>query len=204
MLTSTCCPRPVTSRASTAVSAAITASAADVERLVAAAAHRRERVVVVAAAPHRAPTHEEREVGGGLVGAGAGATERRDRDPDELLVAGAEVGVVETEGGERVGRLALEHDVGLGREPAEVICPGVGGEVEHDAALGRVVVPPPEAALGVLDVVGERVVCRREGVTARRLDHDDVGPEVAEHLPGERGMLRRQLDDASPASAPLT
>ena len=35
-------------------------------------------------------------------------------------------------------------------------------------------------------------------MAARRLDHDHVGAEVAEHLAGERGVLRRQLDDAQP------
>ena len=83
--------------------------------------------------------------------------------------------------GQRLRGLALEHDVGLGHEPAEVVGPRVGGEVEHDAALGRVVVPPPEAALGVVDVVGEGSV-GAAGVTARRLDHDHVGAEVAEQL----------------------
>ena len=89
--------------------------AADVEGLVAAAAHRRQRVVVVAAAPHRAAAGQQREVGGRLVRARAGAPERRDRHPDELLVVVREVGVVEVPGGERAGRLALEDDVGLGR-----------------------------------------------------------------------------------------
>ena len=37
------------------------------------------------------------------------------------LVLGAQVGVVETERGQRAGRLALEHDVGVGHEPAEAV-----------------------------------------------------------------------------------
>ena len=95
--------------------------AADVERLVAAAAHRGERVVVVAAAPRRATAGEQGEVGGGLVRARALAPERRDRDPDQPLVVGAQLGVVESERGQTAGRLALEHDVGVGHQTAELL-----------------------------------------------------------------------------------
>ncbi len=105
--------------------------------------------------------------------------------------------MVEAELGERPGQLTFEHDVGVGHESAERAGAVVGGEVEHDAALRRVVVPPPEAALGVVDVVGERPV-GAAGVSARRLDDDHVGAEVAEHLARERGLVRGELDHLQP------
>ena len=99
------------------------------------------------------------------------------------------------------GWLALEDDVGLAGEAAEVVGAGVGVEVEHDPALRRVVVPPPEAAFRVLDVVGERPV-GPAGMAAGRFHHDHVGAEVAEHLPGERGVLAGQLDDPQAEQGP--
>ena len=113
----------------------------------------------------------------------------------------AQIVVVEVPGGEGIGRLALENDVGLGGEPAEVLGTGVRVEVEHYPALRRVVVPPPEAALGVFDVVGEGPVGPAR-VAAWGLDDDHVGAEVAELLAREGGVFRRQLDHPQSGERP--
>ena len=84
----------------------------------------------------------------------------------------------------------------VGDQAAELGRVRVGVEIEHHPALRRVVVPPPEAALGVDDVVGERPVGAAR-VTAGRLDHHDVGTEIAEQLAGMRGVLARELDDTN-------
>ena len=67
-------------------------------------------------------------------------------------------------------------------------------EVEHDAALGRVVVPPPEAALGARLVVDERPVRARPGDrrAARRRSRRRRGRRAACR---ERRVLARELDD---------
>ena len=204
MLTSMCCPRPVTSRCQhRGERAHHRPRAADVERLVAAAAHRRERVVVVAAAPHRAAAGEQGEIGGGLVRARALTPERRDRDPDQPLVSRrAARRWSSPSAAERARRLALEHDVGVGHETADTARrPSGVVEVEHDAALRRVVVPPPEAALGIGDVVDEGPVRRgwRDRRAARRRSRRRRGRRAS--CPRSAACSRRQLDDLQPRRA---
>jgi hypothetical protein len=66
-------------------------------------------------------------------------------------------------------------------------------DIGHDAALRRVVVPPPEASFGAGRIVDER----REsalGRTTRRLDHDHVGTEVGEELARPRDVMMGELD----------
>jgi hypothetical protein len=154
-------------------------------------------VVVVAAVPDRATAGEDREVGRRRMHVGEKSAVRRDGDPHEARVGVAQLGVVDAEVVEHPRVLALEHEVRAGDEltEARAICFDV--EVEDDAALRRVVVPPPEAAVGVDHVVDERSVPPRP-VPAGRLDDHHVGAEVAEQLPGVGGAVARQLDDAEP------
>ena len=168
--------------------------ARNVLRLFAEGTHRRERVVVVPVVPHHTPLGEDGEVGHGGVHVDA-ATEGRDGDPDQRGGLGAEFLVVEPELRQATGVLSLEHDVGAPRQ-----CPEVGGalgglEVEHDAALGRVVVPPPEARVGTGGTVDERPEPARR-VTSGRFDDDHIGAEVGEQLPGVGRARTRELDDA--------
>src|SRR4029453_10421445 len=78
---------------------------------------------------------------------------------------------------------------------AEPVSAVVVLEVDDDAVLVRLVVPPVEAALGIGHVVDERAVVplRR---AARRLDQDNLGSVVGEEPAAEGGVLARELDDA--------
>ena len=165
-----------------------------VHRVVARRAYRRQRVVVVPAVPHRARAGQLREVGDGLVVLRQHPSERGDRHPHQLGVLGAELGVVDPERVEHAGVLGLDDDVGRRREATEGVATVVGVEVEHDAALRRVVVPPPQAAVGVVLVAGEGPVGARH-VAAGRFDDDHVGPEVPEELGAVRAAVVGQLDD---------
>src|SRR6185503_14192663 len=106
----------------------------------------------------------------------------------------AEVGVVESERREAAGRFTFEDDVRARDEPAELVLPARGVEVDHDAALRRVVVPPPETAVAMRGVTDEGAEVARL-VTTRRLHDHDVGAEVPQHLPGPRAPLARDLHD---------
>src|SRR6476661_10843377 len=110
---------------------------------------------------------------------------------------GAQVDVIEAEGSEAARYFALDHDVRRPDEPAEIVAPTRRVEVDHDAALRRVVVPPPEAAVGVWFVGDEGPEGARR-VATRRLDEHDVGPEVTQQLSGPRTPEARDFDDPHP------
>ena len=110
--------------------------------------------------------------------------------------------VVQAQRIERAGRLGLEHDVGLCGKGTEIRRALRGVQVENDAALRRVVVPPPQTPVRIDPVVDERPVVARP-VSAWRFDHDDVGPQVAEKLAGVRGSIARQLQHPKAFEHPL-
>ena len=116
------------------------------------------------------------------------AAERRDRHHHEARVAAPTRRPSRARARRARRRLALDQHVGVGeqRQRRRRASPV---EVGDDAALGRVVVPPPQAALGPGHVVDERLerALRRP---ARRLDDDDVGAEVGEQLAGPGARAR--------------
>ena len=87
------------------------------------------------------------------------AAERRDRDPDELRMIGPQLLVVEARARPALPTgspsSTMSAPAARSRKRAASV---VVGEVEHDAALRRVVVPPEQAALGSRLVVEERAV----------------------------------------------
>ena len=177
--------------------------AAHVQRLVPSAADRRQRMVVVPAAPHRSAGGEERQVGRLLPRPRTTATERRDRGHDQIGAQLHEVVVVDAPLREPSRRLALEHDVHGPDETAEEIEVIVAVvEIERDAELARLVVPPPEAALGSGHVVDEGPVPARV-VPGARLHQHDLRAEVREQLARVRRPLARELHDAEPCERSL-
>jgi hypothetical protein len=85
--------------------------------------------------------------------------------------------VVEPQRVEPVRRLGLEHDVDVTRQCPEGRRSIRDVQVEHDPALGRVVVPPPQRPVRVDHAFGEGTMAARR-VTARRLDDDDIRAQI--------------------------
>ena len=165
-----------------------------VQGLVARAPHRRQGVVVVAAAPDRTAAGQDGEVGGRFARARIVSTERGNRHPDQLGPLAPQARVVETEGRQPPGVVALEHDVGPTDQPPQPVAHRPHREVERHSALRGLVVPPPQAALGPRLVAGERPVASGRRALGR-LDQDDVGAQLGQQLAGEGGPLAGQLHD---------
>ena len=104
----------------------------------------------------------------------------RDRAVDEARVRRGERRVVDPEAGGDAGTEALEHDVGIRREPAEDVAPGGVLQVEPHAAL----------------VAGEERHADAEGIVGRG-DRQHVGPEVGEERRAEGAReLTREVENA--------
>ena len=156
MLTSMCCPSPVSSRASSATSRDITAQLPAVWN--AWLPPPRTGGSVWSSYPQlhdRARLGHHREVGDRLAGTRRPAAERRDRHHHQARVERRQRRPTEPERVERARRLALDQHVGVGEQRHDPLA--VPDEVGDDAALGRVVVPPPQAPLGPRHVVDERL-----------------------------------------------
>ena len=130
-----------------------------------------------------------------LLGADRVAPERGDRGPDQVGVVLGEIFVVEAEFFEFALVVGIDHDIGGFDEAAEVGLPLAGGKIDHDAALGGVVVPEIEALFGVGDIVHEGFVAAGR-VAFGRLELDHVGAHVGEQLAGPSAAFVAEFDHA--------
>ena len=108
-------------------------------------------------------------------------SERRDRNVDERGIDFREIGEPEMVLRQVAGIVRLDQKIGALDQPHKKIAAGVALEVERDRALVAVVRPPIERAVGMRRVLVERTDAAR-GRSADRLDLDDVGAHVGEHL----------------------
>ena len=132
------------------------------------------------------------------VGVGAGRAVARDREMDETRVDRRQLLVAEAQAGEAAGSEVLDDHVGAGEE-ASKNGRAIGLlEVEPDAPLVAVdgeVIGSGSRAVGLVADPWRSPAARR--VALRRLDLDDVGPEVGQqHRAVGPGEDRRAVDDA--------
>ena len=171
MLTSMCWPSPVSSRASSATSRDITAQLPAVWNAWLPPPRTGGNVWSSYPQLHdRARLGHHREVGDRLAANAPIALPNGVIDTITRRGLSGRDGVpTEPERVEHARRLALDQHVGVGEQRRDPLA--VPDEVGDDAALGRVVVPPPQAPLGPGDVVDERLerALRR---SAGRLDDD--------------------------------
>jgi hypothetical protein len=140
------------------------------------------------------------EVVAGEVAQRAGAAEAGDATDDEGRVDGEELVGGEAEAGGGVGEEVLEQDVGPGDEVVKEGAPFGPGEVQGEAAL--VAVAGEVVSAGA---VGKERRAPGAGLVAGAgaLELEDVGAEVAEHLPAERpGEDAGGVEDAHPGERP--
>ena len=131
---------------------------------------------------------------------GAGLPVAAQRAVDQARVAGRQGVVVDAQALDHAGAEALQHDVGLIGEAVEDLAGGVGLEVEGQrsliaaqrgvgggAAQGRLVARSVDALIG------------RRGDVARIVDHQHVGPHVAQqHRAVGPGGEPGEVEDAQP------
>ena len=101
--------------------------------------------------------------------------------------------MVEARAAEASGRFGLEDDVGHRGQPARTARPAAGASRSSTTPRFQVVVPPPQAALGVGPVVHERLDGAGRVATGR-LDQHDLGAQVGQQLARVGRMLAGQLD----------
>ena len=102
-------------------------------------------------------------------GPGAAAPEGGDGDVDQLGIGGDEGVGVEKIGGGAAGGGGFEQEIGVPGDAPKSVAAGLVPEIEGEEALVDVVGPPA----GIVQI------------RPRRLDLDDVGPEVGEKPPGQ-------------------
>ena len=129
--------------------------------------------MAIAAARERLHDH----VVGRLVAIRAVLAEARDGAPDQLGILAAQLVGAQPEAGEHARPVVLDHHVAGGREPPHQLDAFRGLEVDHDAAL--VAVERDE-----IDAVGtdEMRLHGARQIALRRLQLDDLGAEIAQHL----------------------
>ena len=152
-------------------------------------------MVVVAAAPHRTAESQRGQVGALIVAVRPRLPERRDRSHDQGRRLFCNVLVAYSRRVQVARWVAVNHHVGLDRQPLEYLASPVLLQVESHAALAGVVVPEEQAPVRSGLVIVERLVASR-GVARRRLDLDDVGPNVAHKLPAPGSDLTAHLQHA--------
>ncbi len=132
------------------------------------------------------------------LGLGSGGAVARDREMDETRVDRRQLLVAEAQASEATGPEVLDDHVGAGEE-ASKNGRAIGLlEVEPDAPLVAVdgeVIGSGSRAIGLVADPWRSPAARR--VALRRLDLDDVGPEVGQqHRAVGPGENRRAVDDA--------
>ena len=193
-MTSTCWPRPVSSRA---------CRAARMPMVGVQAGHhvedrdaRAERLGVGAAGQaHQARHRLDDEVVAGQHAALLRRTEAADGGVDDARVGRGDVVVAEAEAGEPAGPEVLHHDVGAARRaPGRASRSLVVLEVEGDRALVAV-----DAEVVRRDAVAHRRLPGAGVVTGRRLDLDHLGAEVGQQHRGVgAGQDPREVGDQQP------
>src|SRR5258706_13011893 len=150
-------------------------------------ARRRERRAVRVSAERHHPAHGGRgEIGAAPLAARSALSERGDRDADQRGMAHTQIGPGQTQGGESSRWQRFDDDVRGGDERSQTVARLRIVEIDRDRACARSEMREPE-----------RVATQR--TAARRLDHDDLGPEP-DHQPSEEGAGDvREIDDADHA-----
>ena len=114
--------------------------------------------------------------------------ETRDARVDDARVARAHSVVVDAEAVLHVGPVVFDDDVGGFRQPQEDASPGLGLQVQDDAAL---------VAVQVLEVGAEALAAHRATRVAGSLDLDHSGAPVGELAHGRRPRADTgQVEDA--------
>jgi hypothetical protein len=113
--------------------------------------------------------------------------EARDRSQDESGIALRELGPAETALGEEADGMTLDHEIGARRERTQSLAIGLAIEVEDDAPLVPVRIRESESV---------EFAAATQRLAVRRLDLDDVRPEIGKQLSAVGGALRREIEHA--------
>ena len=153
------------------------------------------RAVVIAAkvlhATHRPPY----QVGCLVMSVRPSLAEGRDRRHYETGVDAAEVLIAQAQAIHVAGRERLQNEVGLGCEALESLLALVAFEVDGHAALVQAVGVPEKAAFRMLFVIDKWPTLSGRA-TANRLDLDDIGAQVGQHLATPVETTLRQVESS--------
>ena len=141
-----------------------------------------QRGRVVAGQTHRAFD----EVGALPIAIRTGLPERRDRGDDQPRIQRVQSLVAETEALEIAGPMILDEDVGVGDQALEDLGAARRRRIEGQAFLAGVEVEKEAALLGMRHVARIRRMAARLVAAPGRLDLDDLGAHVGEHLAAHR------------------
>ena len=121
-----------------------------------------------------------------VAGVRAGGAEGRDRRHDQRRVLAREIVTREAELRSALRRDVVNQHVGLLEKRAESGAVFAATEVQRDTALVGVQIEEDAACLGIR-LVGSKRAATTQRIALGGFYLDDVGTEVREHLPGERG-----------------
>ena len=127
--------------------------------------------------------------------AGTGVAERRDRRIDESRIFLRERVVAETDRIEIAERMRLDQKVGLRREIGDERAPVGSVEIRGHGFFSRVIGDRIKAVVGIGFVFEIRRDAPRRA-SAGRLDLDNFGAKIGEHLAAQRALLVSQIEQA--------
>ena len=139
------------------------------------------RAIRIAGQDKRSSSGQDDQITVGIGRLGPVLSEWRDRNVNERGIDPGKVGETEIAFRQIAGIVRLDEKICMLDEAAQKIAAAVSFNIKRDSSFVAIVRPPIQRAVGVRRVLVERTdtACR---ASAWRLDFDDVGAHVAEHL----------------------
>ena len=141
---------------------------------------------------HVAAHGEAHQVAATVVAVGPGLPEGSQRGVDETKIAVPQLLVPQTQGVQVAGPERLQYHVGLSSQTAKQGASSIRCDIEGDAALVGVVMPPVDAVLWRISSFYVRA-CPTHGVAAWGLHLDDICPHVGQQLAAIHAQIAGQV-----------